>query len=209
MQPRPQVEQKMMSTAKIERLEEIPCVVLAPVSVLVNTHGTDIGKRSSTNEREAAGTASTTASDHHYCVPNRSGCQVMDIELNQPSCISIIRFRNNYTYSIAVLYQSSVVSYIESTKDLGHSNVTTEVSNKHEQSHSRGCEKWEVGVAKHLLMPSCHCDSPEAQEWVELGQTAFQNRLEDVVRLRLILKQPSPHWRHFGVLNFSCYHVYS
>ena len=63
-----------------------------------------------------------------------------------------------------------------------------------------------MGVAKHVLMLSCHCESPDAQKWVELGQSDFQGQLEGVVRLRLILRQLSPHWRQFGIENFSYYH---
>ena len=77
------------------------------------------------------------------------------------------------------------------------------------ESRSTGCGarvEWKVGVAKHVLMPSCHCDSPDAQKWVELGESDFQGKLEGVVRFRLILRQPSPHWREFGIENFSCYH---
>ena len=68
--------------------------------------------------------------------------------------------------------------------------------------HSSGRGEWKVGVANHVLMPSCHCDSPDAQKWVELGQSAFQGKLVNVVRFRLILRQPSPHWRQFGIQNF-------
>ena len=176
----------------MEQLQEVSCVVQAPVSLSVDAYG---------DGRSSYGKESTTTSDH--CTPSHSGCQVIDVELPQPSQISIIQFRNNYTYAITVLYQSSVVPE-PSMLTQGH---TMNAAASKFQSHGiegRGGE-WKVGLAKHVLMPSCHCDSPEAQKWVELGQSAFQSKLEDVVRLRLILRQPSPHWRQFGIKNFSCY----
>ena len=173
----------------MEHFQEIPCIVQSPVSLSVSTYSD--GK---TSYDGRGSTATASASDHGH-----SGCQVMDIELYQPSSqISIIRFRNHYTYAITVLYQSPEPMVLTQ-------NATTHVSNNF-QSHSSGCGGWKVGVAKHILMPLCHCDSPDAQKWVELGQSAFQGKLEDVVRLRLILRQPSPHWRQFGIENFSCHH---
>ena len=100
-------------------------------------------------------------------------------------------------YVITVLYQSSEPRV--STQD--HTIATTR-----SHVHSSGRGEWKVGVAKHVLVPSCHCDLPDAQKWVELGQSAFQGKLVNVVRFRLILRQPSPHWRQFGIQNFSCYH---
>ena len=134
---------------------------------------------------------------------------MIDIELHQPcSQISIIRFRNHYTYAITVLmvlYQSSVAPEPRAlTQD--HSNATTTRVPNVFKSHGSGPGgEWKVGVAKHVLMPSYHCESPDTQKWVKLGQSDFQGQLEGVVRLRLILRQPSPR-RLFGIENFSCYH---
>ena len=192
----------------MEDLEEIACVVQSPVSLSVSSCG---DRRSSYDGRGSTTTAAASPcpiSDwcHGHHTPH-SGCQVMDVELHQPcSQISIIRFRNHYTYAITVLYQSSVAPELMAlTQD--HSNATTAHAPNMFKSHDSGPGgKWKVGVAKHILMPSCHCESPDAQKWVELGQSDFQGQLEGVVRLRLILRQPSPRWRQFGIENFSCYH---
>ena len=180
-------------------MEEIPCIVQSPVSLSVNTYS---------DGRSSYGRGSTTTafstSDHGHHAPC-SGCQVVDVELHQPfSQISIIRFRNQYTYAITILFQSSVAPETSLLTQV-HTKATAQALNMF-QSHGSGCGEWKVGVTKHIIMPSCHCDSPDAQKWVELGQSAFQGKLEDVVRLRLILRQPSPHWRQFGIENFSCFH---
>ena len=194
----------------MEDLEEIACVVHSPVSLSVSSCGDGRsfydGRGSTTTATASSGPTSDWYHSQQVHTPH-SGCQVMDVELHQPcSQISIIRFRNHYTYAITVLYQSSVAPEPRAlTHD--HSNATTAHAPNMFKSHGSGSGgEWKVGVAKHVLMPSCHCESPDAQKWVELGQSDFQGQLEGVVRLRLILRQPSPHWRQFGIENFSCYH---
>ena len=124
-----------------------------------------------------------------------SGCKAIDVQLHRPTDISVIRFRNNYTYAVSVLYQSAAATGPSLEAD-AHSGT----------SINRGTAgDWKVGVSDHTLMPSCHCDSPSAQKWVELGKETFQSRLEDVTKLRFILRQPSPHWREFGIEDISCY----
>ena len=193
----------------MEDLEEIACVVQSPVSLSVSSCGDG---RSSYDGRGSTTTAAALSCPTSDCYHSQqvhtphSGCQVMDIDLHQPcSQISIIRFRNHYTYAITVLYQSLVAPKPRPlTQD--HSNATAARAPNAVKPHGSGHGEWKMGVAKHILMPSCHCESPDAQKWVELGQSDFQGQLEGVVRLRLILRQPSPHWRQFGIENFSCYH---
>ena len=190
----------------MEGLQEIPCVVQSPVSLSVSTYSD--GRTSYDGRGSATTTAVSCSTSDRYPSHHtpHSGCHVMDVELHQPcSQISSIRFRNRYTYAITVLYQTAMVPERKAlTQD--HTSATAQATDVFE-SHISGCSgEWKVGVAKHILMPSCHCDSPDAQKWVELGQSAFQGKLEGVLRLRLILRQPSPHWRQFGIENLSCYH---
>ena len=155
-------------------MEEISCSVKPPVYLTVGSDSD--GKCSSEGEAK-----------------HKSGCQVVEVQLREPSDVDMIRFRNNYTHSVSVLYQSSERESDSGTKkDLGSS------------LHGRGNE-WKVGVANVVLMESCHCDSPGAQKWVELGGDVFKKKLEGVVKLRLILRQPSPCWKEFGVENVTCY----
>ena len=166
----------------MEHLQEVPCTVKLPVYLSVGSH-----KDTSSSGSESTSSGSSALG---------SGCQVIDVQLQKPQ-ISIIRFRNNYTYAISVLYQSSAVEEESHT----HANKL------HTSTHG-GYEvgEWKVGVANHVLMASCHCDSASAQKWVELGQSVFKSKLQNVVRLRLILRQPSPHWKQFGIENISCYY---
>ena len=186
---------------RMESLPEISCVVHSPVSLSVSTCSD--GRSFYDGRTTTTVGSSSTTSDHYQAhqTPVHSGCQVMDVELHQPcSQISIIRFRNHYTYAITVLYHSSVVPEPRvSTQE--HTNMFESCSSEHGARM-----EWKVGVAKHILMLSCHCDSPDAQKWVELGESDFQGKLEGVVRFILILRQPSPHWREFCIENFSCYH---
>ena len=147
---------------------EISCSVKAPVYLSVDS--ASITKSSSGDESR-----------------QKSGCQVIEVQLREPKDISVVRFRNNYTYTVSVLYQSSVKEHQSSKQDIGDIN------------------KWKVGVANVILMESCHCDSPGAQKWVELGKDVFKNTLENVIKLRLILRQPSPCWKEFGIESITCY----
>ena len=120
----------MLHMCKMEDLEEIACVVHSPVSLSVSSCGDG---RSSYEEKGSTTTATASScpiSDWYHSqqvhTPH-SGCQVMDVELHQPcSQISIIRFRNHYTYAITVLYQSSVIpeprALTQHAQD--HSNAT-------------------------------------------------------------------------------------
>ena len=61
---------------------------------------------------------------------------------------------------------------------------------------------WKIALWDYVLMPTPHSSGKESQDWVNLPREGFQNTLENAVRLRVLLKQPSPHWKKFGVLNF-------
>ena len=169
-----------------ESFQEVACTVKPPVYL-------SVGQRNSTCDERF----SSKSHGDSEAGPI-SGCQVIEVQLQQPKPISLIRFRNKYTYAITVLYQPSATQK-EARAAQTQSN----------SSRDRGtaASDWKVGVADHVLMQSCHCDSPSAQKWVELGKETLQDKLEDVVKLRLILRQPSPHWKEFGVENISCYHL--
>lgn len=149
-----------------------------------------VGPCSSSN---SDGTFSSSCESRSETTPSGntriSGCQSLDVQLHRPADVRVIRFRNNYTYAVTVLYQSATASGATQADPIASQNG----------------EEWKVGVANHVLMPSCHCDSPSAQGWVEFGKETFSNRLDDVMKLKFILRQPSPHWREFGIENISCY----
>ena len=53
-------------------------------------------------------------------------------------------------------------------------------------------------------MKNCHCVQG-SQNWVILSQKHFLTNPTNVKQLRMILKQPSPHWKDFGIRDFRCF----
>ena len=51
-------------------------------------------------------------------------------------------------------------------------------------------------------MSSPHSSATESEALITIPSERFQHR-EDFVRLRIILRQPSPHWDEFGLSQFS------
>ena len=114
-------------------------------------------------------------------ISRTSGCQVVDVTLRtSPSSVRYLVFKNRYTHCITVKSLSS--------------------SSPSEPS------RWNVCVRDYVLMPNCHCEQG-SQSWVVLGEEEGVRDMEEVSKLRLILRQPSPHWREFGVDHFTCYTV--
>lgn len=118
------------------------------------------------------------------CVPqSSSGCQVVDIAVH-PSAprashrVDFITFQNYYTYSVTVLSRSG-------------------------QAHE---SSWQLYTKEQRLMANCHYERG-GQDWVTLKGAESASELHDIMDLRLILRQPSPHWRVFGVREVRCYTV--
>ena len=100
---------------------------------------------------------------------------ILDVSLKYPSCIAYISFRNHYTHSVTVKYVKE------------------------------GEQQWQLCTATSVeLMPSCHCEQG-AEGYAVLGREHFLCPLERVQHLRLILRQPSPHWREFSVKDLRCF----
>ena len=55
-------------------------------------------------------------------------------------------------------------------------------------------------------MPNCHCERG-SQSFVVLSKAHFGTPLENASCLRLILRQPSPDWRQFGIRDLKIYSV--
>ena len=55
-------------------------------------------------------------------------------------------------------------------------------------------------------MPNCHCERG-SQSLVVLNKAHFLASLENVISLRLILRQPSPEWNQFGIRDLKIYSV--
>lgn len=114
---------------------------------------------------------------------------VKDIDgtLRQPPRVSVLDLS---------LKCSSNVAYISFRNHYTHS-VTV-------RYRREGERHWQLCTKSLVLMPSCHCEQG-AESYVVLGREQFLCALERVQHLRLILRQPSPHWREFSVLDLRCF----
>ena len=115
-----------------------------------------------------------------------SGCQVIDVEFRSPTLntIGCISFRNYYTHSLTLKYQRRI-------------------------SKSKSDQQWKTCIRTLQLMPNCHCERG-SENLIVLNKAHFGGiQLENVTRLRLILRQPSPDWSQFGIRDLKCYSVSS
>ena len=67
-----------------------------------------------------------------------------------------------------------------------------------------GERRWQPCTRSVVLMPSCHCEQG-AESYVVLGREHFLCALERIQCMRLVLRQPSPHWKAFGVHDVRCF----
>ena len=155
---------------------EVSCAIKPAVYLTVSTTG-------------GGGGADSCTLDSAHGIRNGvrpSGCQVVDVHIHSPvpEMIEYITFRNYYTHSITILFRSKALSK--------------------EYSDNTGTKSWRLCVRDFQLMKNCHC-AQGGQNWVILSQKQFLNNLTNVKQLRMILKQPSPHWREFGIRDFRCF----
>ena len=100
-------------------------------------------------------------------------CRVLDFVFSKPCSCHAVRFFNRRTYSISMLYQSS------------------------------DCSDWKIALWDCHIMPTPHVLGRGSENCVTLLAGTFLHKMEKLARLRLIMKQPSPHWDEFGVSNFT------
>ena len=103
-----------------------------------------------------------------------SGCRTFDVLFKAPlSTWNAIHFNNEHTYSISIFSQSNM------------------------------CTNWEILLLDHVLMLNPHSAGKCSENWITLLRDNFLVKMESIVRLRILLKQPSPHWSEFGIANFA------
>ena len=104
----------------------------------------------------------------------KSGCCVLDVVFRQPfSNWDAIQFSNKHTYSISILFQS------------------------------KACTNWKVLLLDYVLMLNPHSVGKGCENWVTLLRDDLLYQVDNVTRLRILLKQPSPHFTEFGITNFA------
>lgn len=94
---------------------------------------------------------------------------------------------------------------------LKHPSNITCITFRNHYTHSvtvryikEGEPHWRLCTKNMELMKSCHCEQG-AESFVTLDSEHFLSPMERVKHLRLILRQPSPHWREFGVKQLCCF----
>ena len=163
-----------------EVLDEVPCNLRSPVYLHVPTPmegepSTKLGIHLALSMEEATGIKTEGKK------ARGSGCQVVDVTLRNHTSLPIryLVFKNRYTYSITVKYLQRTTSLTSPPQ-------------------------WVVCVQNHILMPNCHCEQG-SQSWNVLTVSKEDKTLNEITRLRLILRQPSPQWKEFGVDHVTCY----
>ncbi|XP_031573709.1 nicolin-1-like isoform X2 [Actinia tenebrosa] len=108
----------------------------------------------------------------------KSGCAVVDILFPGHDTVNIVHltFKNNYTASVEL---------------------------KAKIKEDKG-ETWKVCIKKLVLMPHPHYEAG-SQCYVSITSDMMCFPTDNVVMLRLILRQSSPHWATFGIENPKCY----
>lgn len=102
------------------------------------------------------------------------GCRALDFVFSKPySNCAAIRFCNEQSHSISLMCQSS------------------------------DCSDWKVILWEYVLMPNPHTLGKSSESCFTLLADIFLRKVEDMTRLRVILRQPSPHWDYFGISNLT------
>lgn len=114
------------------------------------------------------------------------GCQTVDVEFQSsiPDTITTISFQNFYTHSLS----------LQCLQDPPVSNSKSDTV------------RWKTAITNVQLMPHCHGERG-SQGLVILNRAQFQIPLEHVIKLRFILRQPSPDWNRFGISDIKIYSV--
>ena len=164
-----------------EALDEVPCSLRSPVYL----HVPILSEGEPSNSEKlgfhlALSMEEATGRKTQLKKPRGSGCQVVDVTLRSHSSspLRYLVFKNRYTYSITVKYLKRATSMTSPPQ-------------------------WVMCIRNHTLMPNCHCEQG-SQNWNVLT-VSNKETSKDITRLRLILRQPSPQWKEFGVDHVTCY----
>lgn len=119
---------------------------------------------------------------------HNSGCKVIDLNFHGATVhIGELSFFNNYTAYITIKYRTRSLSGFPASADQPRSGPV-----------------WETLVPKTRLMPDPHCENG-GQDFRIFGPAQMVAEADEVTGLRFICKQPSPHWKTFGIEEIKCY----
>lgn len=103
-----------------------------------------------------------------------SGCRAFDVVFKESVSWDAIHFINTNTYSISILAQFNMYT------------------------------KWKTLLPEYVLMLNPHSVGKSSENWITLLRDDFaHDAVKSITRLRVFLKQPSPHFKNFGISNFA------
>ena len=121
---------------------------------------------------------------------------LIDVLLSQGESVSELKFRNSYTASLTVLVKLDQGSHPGFTPRREQLLATKGDVGEGREVGSRGRMDWMVAIRRRKLMENPHYETGSQEEVVILAAES-KVPLEDVLAMRLILRQPSPEWRAF------------
>ncbi|KAK4328827.1 hypothetical protein Pmani_000769 [Petrolisthes manimaculis] len=134
----------------------------------------------------------------------RTGCFIITLTFPQPTQIGEITFRNHYTWAVGVhVLRGPSSSTSTSTGGLmGAGLLGGGESDAAWAWKDPGA--WQVGVKNKVIMPHPHTETA-SHDFVSV--TCLESRVDwqDVLGLRLVLRQPSPVWRTFFIQEVTVY----
>ncbi|XP_046986212.1 nicolin-1-like [Schistocerca americana] len=116
------------------------------------------------------------------------GCSVVELQFQGPSQVGELVFRNYYTAWLTVLVRTAVS---------GDANATNASSSAASATKDDSAE-WQVGIPQRILMPNPHLE-PGSHDLFSIPATESLLEWNNLLALRLVLRQPSPVWRTFHV----------
>ncbi|XP_064118426.1 nicolin-1-like [Macrobrachium nipponense] len=134
----------------------------------------------------------------------RTGCYVITLTFPQPTQIGEITFRNYYTWAVGVhVLRCAAASTLPLGGVVGAGLLGGDAGGEAAWAW-KDPSSWHVGVRNKVLMPHPHTETA-SHDFVSI--TCLESRVDwqDVIGMRLILRQPSPVWRTFFIEEITAY----
>ncbi|XP_071540392.1 nicolin-1-like [Panulirus ornatus] len=137
-------------------------------------------------------------------LPSRTGCYVVTLTFPQPTQIGEITFRNYYTWAVGIhVLRVAYSSSANAGGIVGAGLLGGDMGGETTWAW-KDPGAWQVGVKNKIIMPHPHTETA-SHDFVSV--TCLESRVDwqDVIGLRLVLRQPSPVWRTFFIEEITAY----
>ncbi|XP_053636951.1 nicolin-1-like [Cherax quadricarinatus] len=134
----------------------------------------------------------------------RTGCYVITLTFSQPTQLGEITFRNYYTWAVGIhVLRAASTSSANMGGVVGAGLLGGDASGETAWAW-KDPGAWQVGVKNKVIMPHPHTETA-SHDFVSV--TCLESRVDwqDVIGLRLVLRQPSPVWRTFFIEEITAY----